>query len=193
MTSIFETTAIPNGRSWSIISKMADMLVKAEFKYGEKDKTYTVFGIELTDEEKPSIWYPSTGVKHIIIQITQNCLNDMNQAVFQVSHEIIHCLSSQKENKANVLEEGLATHFSIEYCRDSKHTVYPIKDKRYKKAQELVEQLLSIDTDIIKKVREIEPIISKISKDLLLKINPKITSKLAEILTMSFEDLQVED
>ncbi len=53
----------------------------------------------VTSKKNPQIWFPNYGKsKNIVIQITENCLNDMDRAVFQVAHETIHCLSGLPSN-----------------------------------------------------------------------------------------------
>jgi hypothetical protein len=188
MPTIYNSIPIPNNMwSWSIISKMGDMLDKAESKYGVRDKSYTILGVELTPVGNPYIWYRGENEKQVIIRISKRCKNDMDFAVFQVSQEIIHCLSPAVGQTANVLEEGLATHFANEYYKSCGYKKWSIDKKRYIDALELVNKLFLIDSDIIKKLRQIEPTISKISKDLILATNSKIPSDLAESLADIFK------
>lgn len=187
MRSIFETTKIPNGYSCTIVSKLGHILRIAEERYGKRDTTYTILGIELTNQGCPQIWYPGD-CKHIVIQITEECLKDMNHAVFQVAHEAIHCLSPTGKNDANVLEEGLANLFSIEYCRENGHgSNWQSTDQAYTNASNLVEALLKFDRDIIKKLRVIESTISNITKDTIWSVNSSIPVKLVDDLTKKFK------
>ncbi|WP_157594973.1 hypothetical protein [Psychroflexus tropicus] len=186
MSSIFKSHPIPNGNSWTITSKLGHILRTAEEKYGERDKSYTILGVEFTTNGNPQIWYPDD-CKHVVIQITENCINDINRAVFQVAHESIHCLCPTGSQNANVLEEGLANLFSIIYCRENGHgNNWTSNAQSYTNASNLVEKLLSIDADIIKKLRAIEPTLSKVDKDLMIRVNPDITSELADKLTKKF-------
>ncbi len=189
MHSIFESHPIDKGHSWTIITKFGHILKKAEKKYGNRDNNYTILGIELTSKNNPQIWFPNYGKSiYIVIQITENCLNDMDRAVFQVAHETIHCLSPIKENKVSVLEEGLATLFSIEYCKKNNHgKSWSAKKAEYINAQILVKELFKIDKNIIKKLRAVQPSFSKISKQLILKTNPEIPELLAKELTKPFK------
>ena len=183
---IIETKPIPTGYSWTITSKLGHILRTAEEKYGERDKSYTILGVEFTNQENPQIWYPGD-CKHVAIQITMNCINDMNRAVFQVAHEAIHCLCPTGVKNANVLEEGLANLYSIEYCKENGHgNDWKASEQEYTDASELVKQLLQIDGDIIKKLRIVQPTISLIDKELILKTNNNVTNDLAENLTKKF-------
>lgn len=186
MSSIFISQPIQNGHSWTITSKLGDILHVAQEKYGPRDYTYTLLGVEFNQETQPRIWYPKNG-KNIIIQITLNCLNDLNIAVYQVAHEVIHCLSPITGQKhTNVLEEGLATLFSFEYAFHNGNGAWQPEIEKYQDAYRLVRQLISIDADIIKKLRQLQPTISKIDKDLILSVNPNVPIELAENLTQVF-------
>jgi len=101
-TSLPKQLCIPEGHSWTITSKFGHILRTAEEKYGERDKSYTILGVEFTTYIKPQIWYPGN-CKHVSIQITINCLNDINRAIFQVAHETIHFLCPTGGQNANVL------------------------------------------------------------------------------------------
>ena len=184
MSSIFIADRITNGYSWTITSKLGHILKTAEEKYGPRDYTYTILGIEF-NKDGPRIWYPE-GCKHVIIQISMDCINDFNQAVFQVAHEAIHCLCPTGGKPANVLVEGLANLFSIEYTRVNESKDWSVRDQKYTDASELVKQLLSFDKEIIKKLRLVKSTISSIDKDLILKTNPKVPEELAESLTRIF-------
>jgi len=182
MASIINTSLLPNKSwEWTITSKMGDMLQKAEAKYGERDKTYTILGIELSSVGNPYIWYLGDR-KQIIIRINEFCLNDMDYAVFQVSQEIIHCLCPTGGSNATYLEEGLATHFGNEYYRSCGYVKWHVNDPKYIEALNLVEQLFRIDAEIIKKVRNIEPIISLVTKNQLIDVNKNIPECLADKL-----------
>jgi len=185
MSKIFISYPITNGFSWTITSKLGNILRSAEEKYGNRDQSYTILGVEFTQDEIPQIWYPGN-CKHIVIQITMNCMDDFNRAIYQVAHEAIHCLSPTGRNGASVLEEGLATLFSIEYTFANKNGIWTPSDQKYINASELVKQLISIDSEIIKKLRMIQPTISLIDKDLIIQTNSNVPAKLADKLTKVF-------
>jgi hypothetical protein len=185
MSSIFISQSIPKGYSWTITSKLGHILSVAEAKYGPRDYSYTILGVEFNQDGHPRIWYPGN-CKNIVIQISLNCINDLNRAVFQVAHEAIHCLSPTGIKSANILEEGLANLFSIEYALENGSGVWIPNNQKYSDPSELVKRLIKIDPEIIKKLREIEPTISAINKDLILKINPDVPEELADALTNKF-------
>lgn len=185
MSSIFISHPTPNGYSWTITSKLGHILRTAEEQYGPRDYSYTILGVEFNQDGHPRIWYPDD-CKHLIIQISMSCIQDINRAVFQVAHEAVHCLCPTGTNNANVLEEGLANLFSIEYTITNGNGVWASNDPKYTDASELVKQLLSYDNEILKKLRLVQPTISSIDTDLILKINPNVPADLAEKLTVKF-------
>jgi len=185
MSSIFIANPFPNGYTWTITSKLGHIIKEAENRYGERDKSYTILGVEFNQDGHPRIWYPGNR-KDVVIQISLSCINDLNRAVFQVSHEIIHCLSPTGIKSANQLEEGLANLYSIEYTKQNGHGIWTASDTKYTDATKLVEQLLNIDSDIIKKARNIQPTISKIDKEILKQANSLVPADLAEKLTERF-------
>jgi len=113
-------------------------------------------------------------------------MHDMNKAVFQVAHEAIHCLSPTGRKTANALEEGLANLFAIEYTFSNGNGIWTSGDQKYTDASELVKQLTSIDSEMIKKLRTVQPIISSIDKDLIMRINTNVPEELANNITKTF-------
>jgi hypothetical protein len=185
MPSIFYSTPITNGHSWTIVTRFGHILQTAESKYGIRDNTYTLLGIELTSASIPQIWYPGN-CNNVAIQITSDCINNLNKAVYQVAHETIHCLYPTGNNIRNYLDEGLATFFSIDYTQSNGFGTWNSGDPKYDAAMELVKRLISIDPDIIKKLRQTEPCIPRMTADLLTTTNPAIPFDLASDLTKRF-------
>lgn len=175
--------------SWSITSRLSDILSIAEHYFGERNKEYSIIGIEIEiNTEQPYIWYPTNDLnsKHLIIRITENCINNMNEAIFEVAHECVHCLCPTSGKNATILEEGLATWFSIHYTSRLGINIQP-SIQNYQKAYELVSDLLKYDFDIIKKARKQSPNISDITKELLMNICPNINPHLVNELTKPFD------
>ncbi|MFH1160095.1 MAG: hypothetical protein V1733_04010 [bacterium] len=185
MASIFNTSKLSNGTwEWTITAKIGDMLEKAESKYGKRDPAFTFLGVELSNVGNPYIWLYGADKKKFIIRINERCLNDMNFAIFHVSQEIIHFLSPCEN--ANVLEEGLATHFGNEYYKNCGLTGWNIIDKNYLDALKLVEQLFAIDPEIMLKLRKTHLSISSITKEIIISTNSIIPECLAYELTKQF-------
>jgi|GEM_PF-573862 len=104
--------------SWTLASRMGHILRFVEDRYGPRDRGWTLLGVEFTSNPTPQVWYPTYGDKGgmVIIQLTRSAATDETQALFQLSHEVVHLLSpGGPGGAANVLEEGLATYTSLEY------------------------------------------------------------------------------
>jgi hypothetical protein len=75
----------------------------------------------------------------------------------------------------------------VQYVKENNHVKYYAEEPNYINAYNLANNFLSIDPDIIKKLREAEPAISLITKDLILDINPDIQQDLIEKLLTPFQ------
>lgn len=171
--------------TWTITSRFGEILRYAEKLFGERDLTYTLLGVEFAFTDKPCIWHHIDS-KQIVVQLTITAANNVNLALFQLSHETIHCLSPTGQRDANILEEGLASYFSYWYLKEKGLEYWIPAPPEYEIALGLVNQLLAIDEEIIKKVRLLKPIISEISTDDFLKVNPSIDRALLDNLCKPF-------
>ncbi len=174
-----------DGYTWTMASRLGDTLKKAEELFGKRDIEYTILGVEFALTERLQVWYPGN-CKHIIIQLNKHALEDVNQALYQLSHETVHCLSPIGKKAANILEEGLATYFSEWYMKQNGLGDWFASLPKYIEAVKLVKDLLAIDNDIIKKVRALQPTISEIKSEELLKANNNIPKELADKLCEPF-------
>jgi len=148
-------------RSWTLTSRIGDMLEMAKKRFGEIHSDFFLLGIEFKDDG-PRIQYQNP--KYIIIHLTPQSLDDEFIAYYQLSHEVYHLLSPTGIYDPNNLEEGLATYFSKLYLDSLKKNVFNWEnatkaDSRYYNAYLLVDKLLQIDPDVIKTVREKYPTI----------------------------------
>jgi hypothetical protein len=126
--NIFSCNPLPDnsGYTWTIVSRLGDMLNEVEKLYGKRDNDFTILGIEIANIRQPHT--SLSGNKNVTIQITENCINDIGHAIFQVAHEVIHCLCP-KEYGTTYLEEGLATYFSIYYTNKIGNPYHAINPK----------------------------------------------------------------
>ena len=184
---LFMTRELENkdGYSWTLASRLGDILHLAEQEFGERDKSYTILGIEFVVSGRPQIWYPGNR-KHIVIQLTKESLYDEFQAIYQLAHETIHLLSPSGNSNANILEEGLATYFSEYYLTSLGQINWKTTNQWQQRALDLTKPLLSIDKDIIYKVRKIEPTISHLTKDHFYQVNPNISEELLSKLCSKY-------
>ena len=161
-----------NGDEWTLSSRLGQALALAESKYGERDLSWTILGLEFYQKNHPQTWFPGVGEgrKQILIQLSKNSANDEKRALFEMAHEVIHCLSPRVgPDTASVLEEGLAVYFSFEYLQTAGFIIKPdeyLKDKKYKKAYDHVKKLYASNPhadDAIKIARKKAGSFSKIT------------------------------
>ena len=101
------------GYTWTLVSRLGEMLYTAEELFGPRDQSYTILGVEFVDDG-PQIWYPGN-CKHIIIQLNPLAATDMSRACYQMAHETIHLLAPTGGQNANNFEEGVACYFASYY------------------------------------------------------------------------------
>lgn len=145
--------------SWTLTSRIGDMLNESEQLFGERDKSWTILGVEINVRgDTPQNWYPGgRKCKHIVFQLTGPSHLDEVNANYQLAHEVIHALSPVVGEFSNVMEEGVATWFARYYVFKNFKVPYYEGLQSYKNARELVEQLLTIDKEAVRKLRYIEP------------------------------------
>ncbi len=133
------------GFTWTVVSRLSDILNNAEQRYGKRDQSWTLLGVEFTNLDQPEIWYPfiSKNRKHLIIQLTKSASKNEKEALFQLSHEVIHLLSPAGKEGSTVFEEGLATYFSIANMKTLNYDIDEnyIAEKKYKQAYKLIDNL----------------------------------------------------
>jgi hypothetical protein len=178
------TTKTPKGYSWTLTSRLGHMLSEAQEYYGNRDLSYTILGIEF-EINGPQTWYPGN-CNHIAIQLTPDTATDMIKGCYQLAHECIHLLSPLGARGANTLEEGLATYFAHEYLKKHFNFSMPATIQSYERARNLVSELLTIDHGAIKKLREKEPTISKITAQQITDQYPSLSVETAKALEEKF-------
>jgi len=184
-TDLWFANPLPNGGySWTLASRLGHMLRVAEERYGPRDPSYTILGVEFGGNI-PHVWYPGN-CRHVIVQIAAYCATNMQQAYYQMAHECIHLLSPTGNANTIVLEEGLTTHFSGVYMLEQFQAIWHPGPGPYHAACLQVEQLLMIDPTIIATVRQQQPIIAQISAADLRAANANVTEELANALTQPF-------
>jgi hypothetical protein len=186
---------IQGGYTWTLASRMGELILKAEQKFGSRDKTWTLLGTEFRAKGSPQVWYPHSGknARFIAIQLTKEAAGDKKKALFQLAHEVIHTLSpAGPGKKSSVLEEGMATYFSIHALTDIGVRITPsyISSNAYKKAYALVVKLYNKHPDTeqrIKKLRRQGYTFSNIPYTVLMQYFPHIDSTHARLLTKRFD------
>lgn len=173
------------GYTWTLATRLGFMLREAEEMYGPRDKDYTILGVEFVGDNA-RIWYPGN-CKNIAIQLGVSAMTSLEQACYQLAHECVHLLCPTGAASSNNLEEGLACYNSAHYMRTQLgQPNWESSLPSYIKSEKLVTKIMNSDKDSIKRMREQEFNISKISKSLLLKETSVITENEALFLTSNF-------
>jgi hypothetical protein len=175
---------------WTITTHLGELLLEAEESYGGRVQDWTPIGVELRDGSRSALMPLGDTEKRFIV--LNSCLEyDMGEAVFHVSHEVIHLLGPVK--RANCLEEGLATFFSLNNSRtisrrDSLRSRLETTDPLYIKALEMYELFVSNGGDI-KALRRKQPYISKATPKLIKECSPRCSQTDIEKLLGWIDDL----
>ena len=178
------TSKTPDGYSWTLTTRLGKMLNRAQADYGPRDESYTILGIEF-ESNAPQIWYPGN-CRHIAIQLTPDTITDQIKGCYQLAHECIHLLSPSGGYPTNILEEGLATYFALQYVKEEFDRSILVEIKSYEKARELVHKLLEFDADAVKKIRKSQFAISKITSENILEVVPQFNPADAKVLEQDF-------
>lgn len=171
------------GYTYTLASRLGEILRAAEEQYGPRDTDFTVLGFEFCGNV-PQIWFPGN-CQHIIIQLTPNSMNCLAKAVFQLAHETIHLLDPVSNGNASVFEEGVATLFS-EQRSSLLRPLYVSSHPKYKAAARLAKQALYSRPEVIKVLRARGNRFSDITSTQLLEECPELDQHVAETLCRSF-------
>jgi len=163
---LITTHPLPNhdGYTWTLASRLSDMLYMAQELFGERDLSYTPLGIEFIAEH-PRIWYPGDR-RHIIIQLDHLAAQDASQACYQLAHECVHLLAPTVRDACINLEEGVACYFAALYMkvRLGQPTWRPM-EQSYLRALDLITPRLDADIQCIRRLRARQPSFSKMTRD----------------------------
>ena len=160
-----------SGYTWNHTTILGDLLFTAERKYGTRDKSWTILGIEICGLH-PQIWYPrsSEGARFVSVMLSDAARINPRQAVFQLAHEVIHLLAPLgRRGSGLVIEEGLATANSRAESINRQLYMTP-QGEDYLRAESLLGEFLSLHPDGIRRLREIAPSFKDFSPDLICSI-----------------------
>jgi hypothetical protein len=188
----FVSRPIDGGYSWTLPSRLGDMLGRAEEQFGPRDKEYTVLGIEFGPDPSPHLWFPGNA-KRIVIQLASNALLSDYVAQYQLAHECIHLLAPSGMQGATVMEEGLAVVFAEDYVRPLNPCNSPTTEAKYVASAALVRPLLSIRRDFIRQLREIEPSFRLMKADQVRHVVPEASADAIRRLLLPYYEVSAFD
>lgn len=175
-----------DGYTYTLASRLGDILAKAEEMFGPRDAEYSILGVELHGT-KPQVWYPGNR-KHVIVQLAESCITDMPRACFQMAHESVHLLSPTGGSNATYFEEGLAEYYSRHYMRSSFGNPNWRSDvESYLIACKMIEPHLNKRPDAVKTMRESQPAISQITGEQLAQHFPELKQSEVDFLVQHFD------
>lgn len=174
------------GYTWTLPSRLGEMLQLAESLFGERDRSWTILGVEI-GPDTAQLWYPKTG-RRVIIRLHASAATDMDRACFQLAHETVHLLAPNGGGAANNLEEGVACYFAADYMR----TVFDQPTWReelpsYARARSLISARLDEDIHCIRRLRAHQPAFDQMTRESVKAEFPGLSSEDLEFLLSKFE------
>jgi hypothetical protein len=155
ISSLIVAAPLPHGYTWTLTTRLGELLSLAEARYGPRDRSYTLLGVEFC-ATGPRIWYPGDR-RDVVIQLSLAALESERLALYQLAHECVHLLGPSGTANASNLEEGLAVAFS---WFSVEHTLgIPgeslTDDPAYLAAGQRVRRLLAEDPGLIRRLRNL--------------------------------------
>jgi hypothetical protein len=174
---------IPNGFTWTLASRLGQMLNKAESEFGQRNRSFTVLGIEFRDGV-PQVWFPGN-CGHVVVQLGLSAMQDPIKAMFQLAHECVHLLDPAAGGTNN-LEEGIATQFALDWLRTEYRISYQTGDQKYDNACSLTESLVAAKNDAAKELRRLHGPWRRVSKHQIQALCPSLDANIAGQLAAPF-------
>jgi hypothetical protein len=177
-------------RPWTLTTLLWRLLRQAEEQYGPRDTAWTIMGIEF-GATVPQTWYPNraSGARDVVVILSETAASSLQQAVFQLAHEVVHLLAPGDDPPANRFEEGLATLFSHQICAQCGSTFHA-GDARYLSAETDLLALLNLaPPNAISMLRLDRPRFSSFDPTFLMDKIPGLSSDLAMALCELLPDL----
>jgi hypothetical protein len=182
--------------SYTLVSRLGEALTEAEELFGPRNPSYTILGVEFTPGRRSRLQQPKRypQQRYLIIQLSQDATANPGKALRQLAHEALHLLSPTPPESLTVLEEGLATYFSLRYlqARNLPATQASIGDPRYWQACQQVRELLDSRPDSLQQLRALRQqraSFSGITPHDLQSNFPNLPQQQVASLTRRFQDL----
>lgn len=167
-----------------------DLLAKAEAMYLTRDRAFRFDGVKLADCG-PHVRFHLDGIG-VGFELDRAVVGQPLLAHYQVAHEVIHMLAPDRcETGAKMLEEGLATYFSI-YGPDFFDMSYrqTLLDwyqssevlPNYRDALTAYQQLIALEPNAIVLLREIEPNFYAMTYAQINSVVPQADDELIQLL-----------
>ena len=70
---------------------------QAEERYGPRNQNFFYAGHEFINGI-PQVWYPGDR-QHVVMQLNVAAVGDMDEAIFELAHEVVHLLSPTEKSR----------------------------------------------------------------------------------------------
>lgn len=162
------------------------ILPMAEARFGPRDRQYTLVAPDFFDGP-PNLHFLVKDKTVIQIRVNSSCRDDVIRACYQIAHECIHVLAPVELGRETVLEEGVATSFQHGFILKHCNCNWPKSGSdKYDAVRLLVERLLVIEPDSIRRLRQAQPAFSKITAAMIRQVIPSLAQSDADKLTLPF-------
>ena len=167
-----------------------DMLLQAEKSLGGRIAGYPLAAI-LFAGDNPRLKNPSHSAGPVYLYLSMRVLFDLKEKIYRsaywtMAHEVVHLLSRPDDRKATVLEEGIACWFQRQYTKGYVPVSWSQTIPSYAQAEARFVQLLGYDPEIVKKMRQTESTLSRITAEDIRRHCPELPDGLAEALSCRF-------
>lgn len=170
----------------------------AEHMFGPVTSSWEYEGVIFRDHAPHLYYFPETGL--VQISLSFRAIDDDLQRDFQLAHEICHLLypsvdlEEPIELETNVINEGISTYFSVlvvtayhgeEAAQLILNSLIEFSSNYYA-AFKQVSNLIKQDSNAIKKLREIQPMINEICTEDFIASGLELTEEQIELLIAKF-------
>jgi hypothetical protein len=182
--SLIVTSMDNRGPRNTLAYHFGEMMTSAQSLFGPRNTSFLFLGFEFIPYHARVRYVTEYSA---VIQLSFRAMMNPIEAYFELAHECVHLLSPNPYKPVTILEEGMASVFSLIYMRDIMRVpVHPVSQTYYDEAAALVSSLLEIDPYGIRKIREEEPDTRKIGKALIMKYYPTVPESVATRLARTF-------
>ena len=155
---------------------LTQLLARAEQRYGQRAHEVE---FDVREEANAAIRVEPRNEALTKVTVYIQARIDQNQRRFQLALEGFHLLSMVPRHEVTSFEEGLSQIFALSETVG----LLPSNDVHYKKARELCQRLLAeCGDDIVRRLREIQPYISRITPTQIIDLCPEFPKADAESL-----------
>lgn len=157
-------------------ARARELIAWAEGMLGPMISMWTYDGIVFRDHPPHLYYWPDT--TSVQISLSFKAVKDDLQRDFQLAHEVCHLLypsvdpMDPKKPETNVINEGISTYFSVlvveaahgEEAANAVIESLANHSPRYLFALKQITALLRTNKDAVKKIREVQPMINKVTE-----------------------------